>query len=266
METNINYAAVGAFVICLVAALVMAIIWLSSGFSFEHNSIYKIYMQESVSGLNIDSPVEFNGVGVGGVKSIELDPANPQLVQVLVDVKSTTPITQGTIATLQTRGMTGITFIALKDKSKDVTPIKLEEGDDYPVIKTGPSIFMRLDTALTVLSDSIRELLDKENQQSIKAILLNMRDVTGALAANNQKLDRIIQNTEKATLQFLPLIRSTTSAMRTFEMQTLPATYNLLNNLDHITRSLAEVSEELRRNPSVLIRGVQRQTSGPGES
>ena len=40
METNVNYTLVGAFVIALVTATVLAIIWLSSGFSIKENDIY----------------------------------------------------------------------------------------------------------------------------------------------------------------------------------------------------------------------------------
>ena len=273
METNVHYAAVGAFVLALIAAVVMGIIWLSSGFSFQTYSIYELHMQESVTGLNIDSPVEFNGVIVGSVKSIDLDHTNPQMVEVLLNVKSVTPITMGTIATLQTRGITGVTYIALKDKSENLVPLRKKPGELYPVIKTGPSIFTRLDTALSQLSDnlrevtiSIRDLLSKENQQHIREILANIQHVTGTLADNNERMNTIIINTEKASQQFIPLINSTTSALHMFQAQTLPATYQLVTNLDNITRSLSEVSAELRQNPSVLIRGIERQPTGPGEA
>ncbi len=141
METNVHYAAVGAFVLSLIAALVLAIIWLSSGLSLQQYTTYQIFMQESVSGLNVDSAVEFNGVNVGSVKSIDIDHANPQLVILLISVKSSAPITHGTIATLQSRGVTGVTYIALKDKSEDLVPLRAQKGEKYPVIRTGPSIF-----------------------------------------------------------------------------------------------------------------------------
>jgi phospholipid/cholesterol/gamma-HCH transport system substrate-binding protein len=273
VETNVNYAAVGAFVITLIAASVLAIIWLSSGLEVHKLKTYKVYMHESVSGLNIDSPVEFNGVNVGSVTSVELDNKDPEVVELLLNIRSTTPITKGTVATLQTRGVTGVTFIALKDKSGDVVPLALDKGEKYPVIKTAPSLFVRLDTALSSLSDnlrdvtiSIRSLLNKENQQNIKEILLNVQKVTGSLASNNDRMARILENTEKATLQFGPMMKSTSQAMRMFEMQTLPATYQLISNLDNITRSLVDVASDLKQNPSILIRGVQRQTTGPGET
>lgn len=272
METNINYAAVGAFVIALITAMVMAIIWLSSGFSMQKYITYKVYMQESVSGLSIDSPVEFNGVDVGSVTSVTLDKTNPQLVVLMLNISATTPITQGTVATLKTRGVTGITFMALTDKSEDMRQLTVMKGEQYPVIPTAPSLFTRLDTALSSLSDnlhdvsvSVRELLDKDNQKNIKQILLNLSEVTGALAANNERMTQIMTNTERASKEFLPLVRSSSDAMRMLQLQTLPATYQLINNLNVISRSLTGVAADLQQNPSILIRGVQRQSSGPGE-
>ena len=44
METNINYAAVGEFVITLIIAATLAIIWLSSGYSFQTHTTYLIYL------------------------------------------------------------------------------------------------------------------------------------------------------------------------------------------------------------------------------
>ena len=128
METNVNYTLVGAFVIILLASIIFVIIWLSSGLSLAQYSTYMIYMQESVAGLNVDAPVEYNGVDVGLVKEIELNRKNPQLVELTLGIKSNTPITMGTEAMLATRGITGITYIALKDKSADLRPLVAVPG------------------------------------------------------------------------------------------------------------------------------------------
>lgn len=273
METNINYTIVGAFVISLTAALILAIVWLSSGFSFELYSKYLIYMQESVTGLNIDSAVEYNGVSVGTVDSIELNRKNPQLVEVLVSIKTATPITHGTVAMLSSKGITGITYIALQDKSTDLRPLVALKGQPYPVIRTIPSIFTRLDTALSQLSKSFRNLsetfqsvFDKQTQQAIKNTFINLNRVTSTLAVNSQKLGIILDNTSKASQQFSPLVQSSMGAVRTLETQTLPETYQLLNNLNDTVRTLSEVSEQLKSNPSILIRGQAPAVLGPGET
>jgi len=265
MDTNVNYTLVGAFVIGITAAIVLAIIWLSSGLSVQPYSNYIIYSQESVSGLSVDAPVEYNGVNVGAVKSIELKPTDPHLVKVILRIHSSTPITKNTVATLTSRGITGVAFIALKDTGADLTPLTAEPGQDYPVIPTAPSIFLRLDTALTKLTknfesiaDSIHGLLDKENLQSIKNTLSQLDRVTGTLANNSQKINAILVNTTHATEQLTPL-------MKTLSNQTLPVTYQLLSNLNDATRTLSDVALQLKQNPSILIRGVAKAPLGPGE-
>ena len=54
--------------------------------------------------------------------------------------------------------------------------------------------------------------------------------------------------------------------MKMLEMQTLPVTYQVLSNLSNAARTLSEVSDEIKQNPSILIRGVDRQALGPGET
>src|SRR3989338_3538230 len=119
MEPKVNLIIVGTFILTLLTSIILMIIWLSSGFSLEKYSTYLVYMTESVTGLTINSTVEYNGVEVGEVSNIMLDPSNPHFVQLLLRIKSSTPITQGTIATLATRGLTNITYVALKDAGKD---------------------------------------------------------------------------------------------------------------------------------------------------
>lgn len=272
MDTNVNYTIVGLFVISLIAAMTLSIIWLSSGFSFDQYKIYEVYMQESVSGLSIDSPVEFNGVGVGSVKKVEIDPDNPNLVSLFLSVKTDTPITQGTTATITSKGLTGIAFIALKDKGNDKRRLVALKGQKYPVIKTAPSLFLRLDQALNALSvnlrkvtDDISALLNKDNLESIKATLSNLRVITANIASNSKNIDIFLTNAANLSKRIDPLIQSSTSTMRILEIQTLPATYRMLNNLDNATRSLAEITAEIKQNPSIIIRGVNHNNYGPGE-
>lgn len=273
METNIHYSIVGAFVIALVSAVVFAVIWLSSGFSFEHYTKYMIQSTESISGLNIDSPVEFNGVNVGSVEQVELNPNNPQLVEVILNIRSNTPVTQGTVATLTSKGITGITFVALKDKSTDLRPLIAKPGQKYRVITMTPSLFVRIDTALSRLSMNLREVsqsiqsvLDKQNQQSIKNILINVDHLTRVLAENSGKLTSLIDNSEKMFKQMGPLLHSSASTMRMIETQTLPQAYQLLSNLNSVAQNLSQVSVQLKDNPSILIRGPAAPILGPGET
>ncbi len=272
METNIKYTLVGAFVISLIAMLVFSIIWLSSGFSSGNNAYYEIYMRESVAGLNVDSVVEFNGVNVGTVKKVEIDPKNPRLVYVLLSIKKSTPISQGTKATLNTKGLTGIAYVALEDDGSNPQPLAKQANEPYPVINTAPSFFWRIDTGMkrfneniTQVAKALQALLDEENLQSIKEILIDLRHITRVLASNTAQINAIIHNTAEASAQFIPSIQSGEALLRTMNSQILPAASKAMLNLEVITNNLSAVSREIKDNPAVMIRGKAEQALGPGE-
>lgn len=258
MEKNVNYTVVGAFVIILITAIVLAIIWLSADLSTENYLIYKVYMKESVSGLNRDSPVEYNGVHIGSVASIKINPQNPKFVDLLLRIKQGTPVTRGTRAKLDVRALSGVAFIQLEDKGTDMTPLKALPGDKYPVIDTIPSFFLRLNDVLTQLNDSFRKitdtfglLFDKENLHSLKSSFKNIDEFTTTLSKNRKKFETIIDHADKAA--------------QILETQTLPDVNQVVNNFDEMSRNLSDVSNELKQNPSVLIRGKQPNNLGPGE-
>ena len=53
----------------------------------RHYALYMSIIHESVAGLNVDAPVKYLGVDVGKVEKIELDPDNPQEVQLLFAIR-----------------------------------------------------------------------------------------------------------------------------------------------------------------------------------
>lgn len=265
MDTKVNYSVVGAFVIILTAVFILMIIWLSSGLAAKSYKIYMVHMNESVAGLNVDSPVKFNGVEVGRVKKIVLNPDNPQIVNLLLDIEENTPITVDTRATLNIQGLTGVATVALKTIGPNTTPLKKEKGEKHPVIKSAPSLFARLDVALTDLtnnlseiSKSIRSVLDPENQRAFKETLKNLSSVSQNLATHNQAITHILQNTAKVSQQLPNTIQS-------FNNQTLPAANQLLHSLQNTSNNMVVISNEIKQNPSVIIRGKSPPPLGPGE-
>ena len=104
-----NYTLVGAFVLALGAALIAVVLWLASGGAFQKKyDLYHAIEDESVAGLNLNAPVKHNGVDVGKVQAIELDPLNPERVILLLAIERGTSIKEDTVAVLKTQGLTGI--------------------------------------------------------------------------------------------------------------------------------------------------------------
>ncbi len=251
METDVRYTIAGIFVIVLVAFITLGIIWLSAGFSVQTYTIYQVNMKESVSGLSVDAAVEYNGVNVGTVKNIRISPKDPEQVEILLRIRSSTPITQGTLATMSMRGLTGVTFVALRDKGTDKHKLKKLSGESYPIINTAPSILMRFDQALTEMnatfrriSASIEKLLNNEN-------LNDMRD--------------ILHNIKTLTLELQPIIHSSVDTINVFNRETLPRTNQAISNLDTIMGDISSIANEIKDNPSVILRGKSSPPLGPGE-
>lgn len=305
MESKVNFAVVGAFVLILGALLIGGVLWLSSGKSYRKAyDTYLVYMSESVSGLSLDAPVRYRGVQVGGVRRIALAPGNAELVQLTLDIEHGTPVKQDTVATLRVQGLTGIAHVELSGDSRDAPPLQPGPGEKYPVIRTGPSLMLRLDTAVTALltnlnrsSESVNALLDEENRVALRRILANLERLSGTLAAHAGEIDaglsrasRTVKNTEQLTAlanaelpQLLQRIQRSTeafdrmanetaragsSAANTVESvraEALPEARQAITELRELTASLRRFSETLERNPGMLLQGRPAVPPGPGE-
>lgn len=238
METKVSYTLAGTFVLTLLGCIVVVVIYMSSGFGNKEYVYYKVEMKESVSGLSLDGPVEFNGVNVGTVDEMKINKQNPQLVELLLKIESDTPVTMGTRAKLALKSLTGTAYLLLEDKGENMQPLVTQPGQKYPLIATTPSILVRLDTTLTQINESFHQL-----SKSFRSLL------------NKQNLEWISQ-----------ILRSGKGSMKIMETQTLPAANEAAENFGEMSRNLNSLSSEVRNNPAVLIRGKAPPTRlGPGE-
>jgi len=203
METKVNQTVVGAFVLVLGAAGIAAVLWLGSGrLSQKEYRPYLAYFTESVSGLNLHAPVKSRGVAVGSVREISLDPTNPERVRLLLEVEKGTPVKEDTVAILGVQGLTGIAYIELSGGTRDSPTLKEAPGDGAPVIRTGPSLMRRLDTAGTTLLSNLDEsarrlndVLDKDTRANLRAAVADLRQVTRAFARRSADLEEVAAGT-----------------------------------------------------------------------
>lgn len=299
-----NYALVGSFVLLLGAALIAGALWLASGGAFQKKyDLYLAIEEESVAGLNLNAPVKFNGVDVGKVREIHIDPANPERVILLFAIERGTPIKNDTVAVLKTQGLTGIAYVELSGGARDAAPLVAKPGSEYPEIQTKPSLSARLENVLTSVlakldstSKNINAILSDENQASFKNALADIATVAHTLAARKEALDsgitnatRTFDNAARASAKLAPAIErvgkaadavekmgnEVTTTAKTFNgvgndakrltSQTMPELERLLGELSTLTTSLRHLTEQTERNPSSLLFGRHPVQAGPGE-
>jgi phospholipid/cholesterol/gamma-HCH transport system substrate-binding protein len=222
MESKVNFAAVGAFVIVLAVALIGGGLWLTSGKYYRKvYDVYQTYMTESVSGLNLNAPVRYRGVDVGRVRSIMLAPGNVEQVQLTLDIERGTPVKEDTLATLRTQGLTGIAFLELSAGRKDSPVLRASPGQPYPVIASAPSLMERLETATPVLlanlartTDNLNALLDEPNRRALGSTLADLAVLSRTLAERSSAIDatlgnaaRTMDNAARATAELPQLVQ-----------------------------------------------------------
>ena len=216
METKVNLSVIGGFVLILGAVLVAGVLWLASGGAWQKKyDLYLAIEDESVAGLNLNAPVKYNGVDVGKVRQIALDPVNPQRVNLLFAIEHGTPIKEDTIAILKTQGLTGIAYVELSGGAANSPPLRVTGANPYPVIQTRPSLSARLENVLTSVlakldstSNSINAILSDANRAAFSSALADMATVAHTFAARSKSIaagithaERTLENTARATVQ-----------------------------------------------------------------
>ncbi len=246
MQARVGYAAVGAFVLLLGAALVALGLWLGSGRERGEFRLYYAYTEESVAALGLSSAVTYRGVNVGRVAGIELDPADPTRVRLTLRLRAEAPIKTDTVATIAMQGLTGLGSLELTGGSREAPPLEQTPGSPYPVIVMQPSLMNRLDTALRLAMKTLDQasqrllvILNEDNTRAIGAILNNAEQITGNLAAHSARLDGAIGNLE----------RMAASGARASEAlpQLAPRVLAVLDRTDQLLATLQRSGEEVGR-------------------
>lgn len=223
MNNKVNYSLVGFLVLLSLAMMIGFGYWLLKPSEEAEMKMYAIYFDESVLGLNLDAPVKYRGINVGKVVSLKINPNNSEQVEVLVDVLKTTPIKSSTAAQLTSQGITGLSYINLSFGDEKAEPLRAKEGQEYPVIKTIPSLLIKLENTFGEMSvnlsqtlDRTRQLLKEENQAEFSLLLknsaifmskmnqildeetiVNVKETMKNLNNSSEKLDRLMPRVEK---------------------------------------------------------------------
>lgn len=269
METKVNYALVGIFVIVLSAALVAGVLWIASGGDFQKRyDLYLAIEEESVGGLNLNAPVKYLGVDVGKVRSITLDPDNQQRVRLVFAIERGTPIKVDTVAILTTQGLTGIAYVELNGGSKDAEPLRARVEGEMPIILTQPSLSARLENVLTHVlakldgtSSNVDAILSDENRRNFSAALADIATVAKTIAARRSEIDQSIisatttlDNTARLSAKLTPAVEQVSrsaAAVERFGDEATLATANAGKTMDSLgadlTRFGAETLPEMTR-------------------
>ena len=199
METRASYILVGSFVLAFVAGAFAIVTWFAKTEFDRKPAQYHVYFTESVTGLEIGSPVRYRGVAVGSVADVRIDPKNVERVRVTFEVAAETPIKQDTFASLGLQGITGAAYVQLGGGTQESATLVAKEGEPLPVITAKASGLERLLTKAPelfekafVLVERLSALLDDRNRKAVADTLQNLHAVSQNLAASSGSFDQVL--------------------------------------------------------------------------
>ena len=226
---------VGLLAIVAVAALVIGFNFLRGSNLFSSASTYYA-TYPNVEGLNVGAPVILNGIKVGQVKNLELQPDKGNVVRVALEMQEGVVLGDSTLASL------GGTLLGSKT-------ISLTLGRNGKIFKGGEELRTQSDTgiaglatalqarALPVLSslDStlrhVNSIINKDAQTNIQGTLLSARNSTEAL-------QRLIESNQRNINQITSNLVQMSSALN-----------KTTTKLDRIAVNFSQLSDSLKDAP-----------------
>lgn len=214
METRASYIMVGAFVLSILASLMIFAAWLTQSSFEEEEQLYHIYFSGSVSGLQTGSVVRYQGISIGKVNKLEIDPKNVERILVTVSIPQNIEIKEDAKASLQLLGLTGGAYIQISGATKEAKTLR-PVGDQIPVIQsTDSSLGSLIEKApelmdkLLAAGDAANEILSDQNVASITTFITNMSGLSEELKVSSQEFRETVENARKSTEQIQQLIQN----------------------------------------------------------
>jgi phospholipid/cholesterol/gamma-HCH transport system substrate-binding protein len=191
METKANYTLVGMFTLAVVAAIFGFVYWAQHVGGTGERAIYRVLFSSSVSGLRTGSAVLFNGIRVGDVTDLKLNPDNPAQVAATISVDKQVKIRPDTRAGIEFQGLTGIAAVALNGGSPG-EPALNGLANPPPALIASPASTQDITQGARDVLQRMDDFIE-ENRPAFKSTLQNLDTFSAALARNSKRLDTILE-------------------------------------------------------------------------
>ena len=209
MERKAHYALIGTFVLVSLAALLAFTAWLSNAQFDKKFDNYEISFRGGVQGLSEGTEVRFNGLKVGDITELRIDPNDNNSVIVDIQVEANTPIDFESIGRMEPLGLTGLNYIQIIPGGPNSRLIKNSTDKDPFRLKGEASrIDLLLGSGGTVMESSqaalvrINAVMTPEAIMDFHEILNNLRVITSNfvdLKVDPEIFNRTMQSIEQAS-------------------------------------------------------------------
>jgi phospholipid/cholesterol/gamma-HCH transport system substrate-binding protein len=200
METRANYVLIGVFTLAVVVGVFGFVYWFQNIGGTGERAFYRVQFEGSVSGLRTGATVLFNGIKVGEVTELKLDPKKPKQVIAGISIDKNVAVRDDTEIGLEFQGLTGISALSLKggDPAKPALVGAKSAKDDQPLLIAPPGATQDVTQAAREALRKVQDLIE-DNQKSIKSALENIDKFSATLVRNSDHIDNSLASIDKFT-------------------------------------------------------------------
>ncbi len=269
METRARHVLIGLFTVIVVTAGLLFGLWLARTSTDRAFHDYEVVFNEAVTGLSQGAAVQYNGIKVGDVTRLKLDPADPRRVLARIRLAADTPVKRDTHAKLALTGLTGLSIIQLSGGSPQSPVLRGHDGQ-LGVIVADPSPLTKLLAGGEDLMLNINEvvakashLLSDDNMQHINHTLAHLDQMTGAVADQRDEIRQLLQqlalasrNANATLAQTGELARNANGLINGPGKAALDSMQASMASLQRTTASLDRLLSDNRHGLDTGIRGL----------
>jgi len=248
-DNHARYSRIGFVVVAGAVAIAATLVYLGGFHDKDSEFLIETYYDDPVSGLSVGSPVNMRGVKIGEVRSISFafdtycdcgaTTADYQRVDIVMACRKDVfgageadeamirasvgdRVARGLRATVVSSGITGLSRIELNALENPPPCADLGWRPRYPLVPPSPSLFESLSVAAT-------KLLNRMKKMDFVQVWSNVNRTADSAARTAANLDAMVDS-QRAGIA------------------------SIVRNVEDVTASLKTLSEDLRQNPSLLLR------------
>ncbi|KAA0697591.1 MCE family protein [Neorhizobium sp. P12A] len=258
METKANYTIVGIFTLLVIAAAFGFVYWMAEYGRGGPMAELVVRIPGSANGLSVGSPVRFNGIQVGSVKSLSIDADDPRYSLAFTEVRADAPVYSSTKAVLEIQGLTGAAYIELsggRNGDENILKRSIDTGKRAVLLADQSSVTNLLATADKILNranDAIGEVQSfvQDARGPLTDTVRNADKFSKALADNSDNIDKFLASVGKLSETFTSVSTRVDSTLDAVEKLVRAVDANkindVVNNADKITANVADATTDLK--------------------
>jgi len=232
METRANYVLIGAFTIVVSVALLLFGLW-AAKYSYERSwQRYMIVFDEAVTGLSVGSSVQYNGISVGSIDKLSLDPQDPRRVVAIIRADANVPVKTDTRAKLAITSLTGPAIIQLSGGSPGAPLLTAVDTRDTPQIQTSPSALQNITDTANRIVERLDQVLSDQNVAHIGRTLENIERISASMAAKDEGMEALLATARDAARSLDQTLQNTNATVQRVDQNLVRELPALISRLD----------------------------------